>query len=334
MVTESLEKLLPEPPRPKSSVPRYLLNRFLWLIGTLVVTSVLVFVATQALPGDPARAILGRSASPEKLAALRTELGLDRSLLHQYWAWLSGILTGDFGTSLSSREPVTSAVGDRLTNSAVLVALTTVIAVPLATAAGAIAAARPGGWMDRLVNVASLLLAALPEFVVGIAVIVVLSTGLLHSFPATSIVYGGSVLTDPIVLILPTLTLVLIVFPYLMRLVRASMTEVLESDYVFTARLRGVGGARLLFRHALPNVAAPVIQALVIVMVYLVSGIVLVEAVFGFPGIGLALVEAVRIRDLPVIQALAIGIAAFYLLLNVLADLATLALTPRMRVAR
>lgn len=321
------------PPR-RTGVLRYVLGRLLWLVGTLAVTSVLVFVATQALPGDPARAILGRSASPEKVAALRAELGLDQSLLRQYWDWLSGVLTGDFGLSLASREPVTTAIGTKLTNSIVLVAVTTVIAVPLSTAVGALAAVRPGGWLDRVVNVVSLVLAALPEFVVGIAVIALLATGVMHAFPATSIVYGGGVLTDPVVLVLPTLTLVLIVFPYLMRLVRASMTEVLDSDYIFTARLRGIGGGRLLFRHALPNVAGPVIQALVIVLVYLISGVVLVEAVFGYPGIGLALVEAVRLRDLPVIQALAIGIAAFYLCLNLVADLATMALTPKMRAAR
>lgn len=306
-----------------------------WLVATLFIVSVLVFGATQGLPGDPAEAVLGRNATPERLASLREELGLDRPVVDQYGSWLGGVMTGDFGTSTASGTSVTELVGVKMQNSLWLVLSASAVAVPVAVGLALASAARPGTVLDRAVNLSSLTIVALPEFVVAIGLIVLLSTGVWHLFPAVSLVSGdGAVISQPDVLVLPTLTLAILVFPYLMRLSYASAVEVLESEYVRAARLRGIRGVRLLVRHVLPNVAPPVLQAIVLVLVYLLGGVVIVEAVFNFPGVGRALVEAVRLRDLPVIQALALGIAAFYLVLTALADVATVALTPKLRSAR
>jgi peptide/nickel transport system permease protein len=311
---------------------RLVMSRLFWLILTLLGISVLIFLATHALPGDPAQAILGQNKDPGRLATLRAQLGLDRPLATQYFSWLGDMLRGDFGTSATNGVSVWSLIGPRIGNSFVLLLASAIIAVPLSIWVALQAAANPGGIVDRAVNGISLVVAALPEFVVGIFLIAVFSTGLFHWLPAVSIVSGsGSVLADPAVIVLPTLTLVIVVMPYLVRLARASAREVFDSEYVRAARLRGVVGRRLLLRHVLPNAAPPTLQATVLVLVYLLGGVVIVETLFNFPGVGLGLVDAVRGRDLPIIQALALLIAAFYLILTTVADLATIALTPRLR---
>lgn len=322
-----------------SPVLRLVATRLAWLLITLFVVSVLIFAATQALPGDTARAILGRNATPDRLGPMRERLGLNRPLLDQYLSWLGGVLRGDLGTSLASGNAdgrsVSEVISPKVAHSLWLLLTTAIVSVPLAIGFALATAARPNGLLDRIVNVVSLGIIALPEFVVGIGVVVLLSTGVFHLFPAVSVIYGdASVISDPKVLVLPTITLTILVLPYLLRLVRASAIEAMESEYVRAARLRGIGGPRLLVRHVLPNVAAPMLQAIVLVLVYLLGGVVIVETVFNYPGMGLALVEAVRLRDLPVIQALALAIAAFYLILTAAADLMTIALTPRMRSAR
>jgi peptide/nickel transport system permease protein len=318
----------------RGATSRLVAGRLIWLVITLWAISALTFIATQALPGDPALAIIGRSGDGARLEAMRQELGLDRPLLEQYFSWLGGVLTGDFGQSTASSTPVSELLGQRILNSFVLVGLGALIAVPLSVLIALTAAARPGGIVDRVMDGASLVVTALPEFVVGIALITVFATSVFTWLPAVSIVNGGaSVLSDPQVLILPAVTLAILVMPYLLRLTRASAGEIYESEYVRAARLRGVSGRRLLWRHVLPNAAPPTLQATVLVLVYLLGGVVIVEAVFNFPGIGLSLVDGVRVRDLPVIQALALLIAAFYLILTTVADLLTIALTPRLRKA-
>jgi peptide/nickel transport system permease protein len=320
------------PRRGRGATSRMLAVRLLWLVVTLWAISALTFLATQALPGDPALAIVGRSGDGARLQALREQLGLDRPLLEQYLSWLSGVLRGDFGDSTASGTSVRSLLEPRILNSFTLVGLAAALAVPLSILIALTAAARPHGALDRIVDGLSLVVTALPEFVVGIALITVFATSVFHLFPAVSIVDGGDlVLSDPVVLVLPALTLAILVMPYLIRLTRASAGEIYESEYVRAARLRGVSGSRLLWRHVLPNAAPPTVQASVLVLVYLLGGVVIVEAVFSFPGIGLSLVEAVRGRDLPVIQAQSLLIAAFYLVLTTIADLVTVALTPRLR---
>jgi peptide/nickel transport system permease protein len=314
---------------------RFVAVRMCWLFATLFIISVLVFMATQALPGDPAQAILGRSATPERVEILRERLGLNKPLLDQYTSWLGGILHGDFGASAVNDSTVWSLIGSKIANSLWLMMVVTCVAVPVSVALSLASAGRQGRALDRVVNGATIVLAALPEFVVALTLVVLFATGLFHWFPAVSLVFDStSVMGSPDVVVLPALTLTLLVVPYLIRLVRASAIEVIDSEYIRAAQLRGVTGWRLLGRHAFPNVAAPMLQAIVLTTVYLVGGAVIVETVFSFPGVGLALVQAVRVRDLPTIQAIALVIAAMYLVLTAVADVLTLALTPRLRLAR
>jgi peptide/nickel transport system permease protein len=301
-------------------------------IVVLILVSILVFLATQALPGDPARAILGRSATPASLAALRRQLHLDQPVFTQYWTWITGLLHGNLGTSLAAQEPVSTLLAPKLVNSAVLVALAAVLSIPLSIAIGAWAAFRREKAFDQASSNLLLAAAALPEFVVGLVLVILFATTVLHILPAVSTVPPGSrPWNDWLALVLPTLTLVIAVAPYVARIMRASMIEVLESDYVEMARLKGLPERIVLIRHALPNALGPVFQVIALNLAYLAGGIILVEVVFNYTGIGSATAEAVVNHDLPVIQALAILLAAVYVVLNLLADLATILVTPKLR---
>jgi peptide/nickel transport system permease protein len=301
---------------------------------TLFLVSIVVFAATQALPGDPARSILGRSATPESLAALREQLNLNRPVVEQYTDWLAGLLTGDLGTSLAAREPVTSLLGDRVLNSAFLVLLAAVVSFPLAVLIGALSARRRDGPFDHTMSIVTLALAALPEFAVGIALVILFSTSVFNLLPAISLIPPGSGPWNyPKELVLPTITLAIAVAPYTARIMRASMIEVLESDYIEMARLKGLRERNVLWRHGLPNAIPPTIQVIALNLAYLAGGIVVVEVVFGYAGIGAALVDGVQSRDIPVVQALAVLIAGLYVVLNLIADVATILVTPRVRTA-
>lgn len=313
-------------------VPGFVIRRLLLGLLVLFMVSIVVFAATQALPGDPARAILGRSATPESLAALRLKLHLDQPVFTQYWTWLTGLLRGDLGTSLAAQEPVTTLLGPRLVNSSVLVAVSAVVSIPLSVAIGSWAAFRREKVFDALSSNLLLALAALPEFVVAVVLVLLLATTVWQVLPAVSTIPPGSGPWDnPEALVLPVLTLVIAVAPYVARIMRASMIEVLESDYVEMARLKGLPERTVLVRHALPNALGPVFQVIALNLAYLAGGIVVVEYVFNYTGIGGGLQEAVVNHDLPVVQALAMLIAAVYVVLNLLADVATIVVTPRLR---
>ncbi len=315
-------------------VPGFLVRRTLLGVVTLFLVSVIVFAATQALPGDAARAILGRTATPESLASLREQLHLGEPVLQQYTHWLGGFVRGDLGDSLAAQEPVTTLLGKRLENSAVLVLLAALISTPLAVGLGAVTARRRDGPFDHGASILMLALAALPEFVVGIALVVLLGTTVFTVLPAVSLIPPDeSPWRHLRELVLPTLTLVMAVFPYTARIMRASMVEVLESDYVEMARLKGMPERTVVWRHAVPNAIAPTIQVTALNLAYLAGGIVVVEFVYGYAGIGSALVDAVHNRDVPVVQALAMLIAAVYIVLNLLADVAAILVSPRLRTS-
>ena len=310
----------------------FILRRLLLGIVVLILVSILVFLATQALPGDPARAILGRSATPQSLAALRLQLHLDRPVIDQYWTWVTGLLHGNLGTSLAAQEPVSTLLAPKLVNSAVLVALAAILSIPLSIAIGAYAALKREKAFDQASSNLLLALAALPEFVVGLALVILFATTVLHVLPAVSTIPPGSrPWNNWLALILPTLALVIAVAPYVARIMRASMIEVLESDYVEMARLKGLPERTVLIRHALPNALGPVFQVIALNLAYLAGGIIFIEVVFNYTGIGGAIAEAVVNHDLPVIQALAMLIAAVYVILNLLADVATILVTPKLR---
>ena len=310
----------------------FILRRLLLGILVLILVSVLVFLATQALPGDPARAILGRNANPASLAALRHQLHLDRPVADQYLTWVTGLLHGNLGTSLEAQEPVSTLLAPKLVNSAVLVVLAAVLSIPLSIAIGAWAALKREKVFDQSSSNLMLLLAALPEFVVALVLVIVFATTVFHVLPAISTVPPGSrPWNNWVALVLPTITLVIAVAPYVSRIMRASMIEVLESDYVEMARLKGLPERTVLNRHALPNALGPVFQVIALNLAYLAGGIIIVEFVFNYSGIGGATAEAVVNHDLPVIQALAILLAAVYVVVNLLADVATILVTPRLR---
>jgi len=299
---------------------------------TLWLVSLLVFVATQALSGDAATAILGKTATPERLAALRSQLHLDEPLWRQYAGWLAGIVTGHLGDSLATGRSVALLIGERIGNSALLVLIAAVIAIPASLAIGIISAVRRDGATDHILSTSTLVVAALPEFVIGIALVLVLATGLLHLLPAVSILAEGVPLwRQPQQLVLPALTLVLAVVPPMSRILRASMIEIMESDYVQMAQLKGLPQRLVILRHALPNAIVPSVQVVALQLAWLAGGVVVVEYVFRFPGIGMSLVDGVGNRDVPVVQALTLLIGALYVVLNLLADVATILLTPKLK---
>jgi peptide/nickel transport system permease protein len=304
------------------------------LLGALVLAtvSVVVFAATQALPGDPAQAILGRNATPDSLKALRDQLGLNESVLSQYTNWVTGLLHGDAGDSLATQQPVSKLLSDPLVNSAFLVFCAGIISIPLSVAIGAYAALRRDRTFDVSTSLAMLVMAALPEFVVGVSLVVLFATTVFNVLPAISNVPPGSRPWDDLEgMILPTVTLVIAVTPYVARIMRASMVEVLESDYVEMARLKGLPERTVIIRHALPNALGPTFQVIAINLAYLAGGVIVVEYVFNYAGIGSALRDAVNVHDVPVVQALAMLIAALYVVLNLMADIATILVTPRLR---
>jgi peptide/nickel transport system permease protein len=312
-----------------------LIRRVLFGLLTLFLVSVLVFLATQVLPGDAATAVLGRSATPERVAILQRELNLDEGVFGQYWAWFSGLLSGDLGNSLANGLPVWDQVAPRLVNSAILVFLAGIIGSVLGIAIGAFAAVRRDRWFDHTSSIVALAITSLPEFVVAITLVILFSTVVFHLLPAVSFLTPGAYSWgDPEALVLPVVTLVIVIVPYIYRMTRAAMVEALESDYVEMARLKGVWDRRIVTLHAFPNTIAPIIQVIGLTFLYLAGGIVVVEYVFNYPGIGQGLVLAVSDRDIPVIQFIVVVLAAFYVLMNILTDLIALLATPRRRTAR
>lgn len=300
----------------------------------LLVVSLLIFAATQALPGDVARMILGRDASADQVAVLQAQLNLDAPFLQRYLEWLGGVLTGDFGKSFAANMPVSDLVMPRVVNSVVLVLVSMSIAVPIAVFTGIASAWARGRGLDRVFLWTSLGINALPEFVIALLLTVLLATNVLPILPAVSLISPSfSLISQWQNLVLPGITLVLLQSTYLYRLVRSSMIDVLTSDYIEFAELRGLHPARIVFRHALPNAVVPAIQAAATVFAFSVGGVVVIEYAFGFPGIGTALTDAVRYRDIEVVQFIVLLIAATFFISNMVADLAAALLTPPSRGA-
>lgn len=313
----------------------WLVRRLGLAIGTLWLVSILVFLATSAL-GDPVRAILGKDAgtSPGRAEAIRQELNLDDSLVSRYLQWLGHLLTGDPGNSVANGLPVGELIGSRVVNSAVLVLIAALVIIPVSFLIALICAQHRGGKVDSVIQVILLGLAGLPEFVIGIVLVAVFSTTVFHLLPAVTISAGGEgPWHNPASMILPVATLVLAVAPYVIRIVRSTLLEVLESDYVELARLKGVPEKVVLRKHALLNAVVPGIQVIALQLAWLAGGIVIVEYLFSYPGIGASLVDSVRNSDIPMVQALAMIIAAVYVGVNLIADILSILFTPRARTA-
>ncbi len=306
--------------------------RVVLAVMTLVVVSIIVFASTQLLPGNAAEAKLGKQATKASLAALEKQLGLNNSPWHQYLHFVGGLLRGDPGNSLTSGQPIMNDLTPRLGNSAFLVLVAAAISIPLSLLIGTLAAVRRDGVLDEVSSFLQRVLASIPEFVIGLALIALFATSVFHLFPAVSIIPPGSPPWSNLDAIwLPALTLVLVVTPNIALIMRAAMVEVLESDYIESARLTGVPERQIVVRHALPNALAPAFQVIALNLAYLAGGVIVVESVFSYTGIGIAMRDAVLNRDFPTAQVVTMIIAAVYVVTNLAADIGTILVTPRLR---
>jgi peptide/nickel transport system permease protein len=313
----------------------FLAKRLAAAILTLFVVSLLVFAGTELL-GDPASAILGRNATPENLAELRALMGLDRPAVERYGDWLGGLLTGDLGNSASGyaqggEVPIWDKIEGKLGNSFTLAAITTAVMIPLSLLFGVAAALRAGRPADQAISVASLAVISLPEFVIGSLLILLFFSWLDVLPPVALIPPGTAAVSEPTKLVLPVLTLLGVTCAASIRMVRAGMVEALAADYVQMARLNGFRERLVVWRYALRNALAPAVQVFAQNIQFLIGGIIVTEYLFAYPGLGQELVNAVNIRDVREVQSLAIFVAAFYLVVNILADLLVVLLVPRLR---
>lgn len=311
---------------------RLILRRLAVSVVVLWVVSLLVFVATLLLPGDPARAILGQQATPDRIAALNAQLGLDAPVWQRYVDWLGGLFSGDLGVSAASQGPVTELLGERIGASLVLLVVAAVVSTVIGLALGTWSALRRGRAADHTVSALSLVVAALPEFVIGVALIVLLSTTVFPVLPSVTLAPPGEpVWSQPSQLVLPIITLCLVVTPYITRMMRATMGEVLDSGYVEMARLKGLPERVVITRHAVPHAIGPVAQVIALQLAWLAGGVVVVEFLFRYPGIGQALIDAVNNRDVAVVQAITLLIAAVYIVVNLIADVVGIMTNPKLR---
>ncbi len=315
-----------------------IIKRLLLGLLTLFVVSLIIFGSIQFLPGDFAEAVLGQAATTETVAAFRKELGLDQPAYIRYFDWIGSVMTGDFGTSFSGRaasgvdrsRSVAELIAPRLANTLFLAGMTAVVAVPLALILGITAALWRNSYYDRIVNASTLTTISFPEFFVAYILVLLLGT-LWAVFPSLADVQQGMSFGERVYkTALPSLTLTLVIVAHLMRMTRAAIINLLASPYIEMAQLKGESPMRVILFHALPNAWAPIATVTAFNLAYLVVGVVVVEVVFVYPGIGQLMVDAVSSRDIPVVQACALIFAATYILLNLIADVIGIATNPRL----
>ncbi len=320
-------------------IGRFILQRVGTGILTLFLVSILIFMATNALPGNVAQVVLGKSATQAQTAALETRLGLNEPLITRYLHWLQAFAHGDMGQSATQlaqgaqSAPVSDLVWPAIRNSLVIAVLAAVVLLPLAMVMGTWAASRRDTLVDYTVSYIALVLGSLPEFVLGTLLIVVFFTQLGWLPPVVLVRPGGSPLDQPDALVLPVLTLLGVALAFCARQVRANVVETLGEDYSTMARLNGVRERRVLSRYALRNALAPCVQTFAQAIQYLFGGIIVVEALFDYPGVGNLLVGAVQARDVTLVQAIALVLATSYIAINIVADLAVMLLVPKLRTA-
>ena len=297
----------------------------------LFAVSVLIFAGTEILPGDVAQAILGQGATPELLENVRTRLGLDQPVTVRYFRWLSTLTSGNLGTSMVSGADIGELLGERVVNTAMLAFATALVAVPLSIGLGLLCALRPNGLLDRAISAFSLSLISLPDFLVAIVLVMIFSVK-LGWLPAIANIKPDQAFLDVLrQMILPVTVLVFTVLAHMVRMTRTAVINVLSSPATEMAILKGVPRARLLFIHALPNALAPIANVVALNLAYLISGIVVVETLFNFSGLGRLMVESVTTRDIPVVQVCALLFCAVYVVLNLLADVVAILSNPRLR---
>ncbi|MET9086062.1 ABC transporter permease [Streptomyces sp. NPDC004237] len=309
----------------------FTLRRLASAVGTLFLSSVLVFLAVQALPGDVATQILGKDATPDAVAALREQLGLDRPAWERYFDWIKGALHGDFGTSLVSGKGVGGQVALYLGNSALIAVVTVLFAVTGSLVLGVVAGLYRDRWPDHLISTVTLVAMSVPEFVVATVLVLCFSVA-LPWFPAV-VLYGPEASAGQLLpaVWLPAFALAVVMAAYIVRMARTSVIDVMAGEYVITARLKGLSTWRIVTRHALPSALLPTLHVIALNVAWLAGGVAVVENVFNYPGIGKLMLSSVQNRDLPVIQAIALVSAVIYVVCNLAADLGAMALNPRLR---
>lgn len=313
---------------------RMTLSRIALGILTMFAVSVLIFAATSILPGDAATSVLGQGATPETVAAYRRELGLDRPAIVRYGEWLAGFVQGDLGVSLTTKRPIADTVFPRFQNTLFLAAFAGLIAVPLAVILGIVAAINEGKFIDRFVNIVSLAAISVPEFFIAYILILFLAVK-LSLFPTLSTVFPEMDFTERVyVTILPVIALVMLVTAHMLRMTRSAVLSILSEPYIEMAFLKGLRRRSVIITHALPNAAAPIISVVALNLAYLIVGIVVIEVVFVYPGLGQYMVDAVSKRDLPVVQSCALLFSATFVIVNALADTLSVLISPRMRRPR
>jgi peptide/nickel transport system permease protein len=321
-----------------NAVVRTVLQRLGLGVVTLFAVSIIIFSAVTLLPGDFAQAILGQAATPETVAAFDKEIGLDRPPVERYFRWVGGVLQGDFGDSFSSMgnlggghpRTVLSLILPRLKNTLFLAGMAALIAVPLALMLGMLAALYRNSWFDRLINILTLTSISVPEFFVAYILMLFLAVRWEVFYSLATVDDSTPFFLRAAKCALPAMTLILVTVAHMMRMTRASIINLLASPYVEMARLKGIAPRRVILHHALPNAWAPIATVIAVNLAYLVVGVVVVEVVFVYPGIGQLMVNSVSARDIPVVQACALIFAATYILLNLLADIVAIATNPRL----
>ncbi|MGV8830594.1 MAG: ABC transporter permease [Devosia sp.] len=302
-------------------------------LGLLLIflVSIMIFVGTQLLPGDVAQAILGQSATPETLANLRAELGLNAPVYQRYLSWLFGVLQGDLGTSLTNGKDIATAIGGRLSNTLFLAVSAALVSVPLALILGLVSVLYRGRWPDKLISAVTLASISIPEFMLSYILIYYVGVRLGWA-PSVAMINDSMSFFEKLhAIALPMAVLVMVVLAHMMRMTRAALLNVMQSAYIETAELSGLSRFKVIWRHALPNSIAPIVNVIMLNMAYLVVGVVVVEVVFVYPGMGQYLVDHVAKRDVPVVQACGIIFAAIYICLNMLADICAILANPRLR---
>ena len=314
-----------------SSILKLVAQRLLLGLLLLVAVSALIFVGTQILPGDVAQNILGQSATPQALANLRAELGLNDPAYVRYFRWLGGVMTGDLGKSLSNGSDISTQIGKRLGNTLFLASTAALVAVPLAIFLGLLAVRYRNRWPDKLISGLTLASISLPEFFIGYVLIFFFAVK-LRWFPSVATVYDSMSLWEKLnAIALPVTVLTLVVLAHMMRMTRAAILNVMQSAYIETAELKGLSAFNVIFRHAFPNAISPIVNVVMINLAYLVVGVVVVEVIFVYPGMGQYLVDHVAKRDVPVVQACGLIFASVYIGLNLIADIVAIVSNPRLR---
>ncbi len=299
--------------------------------ATLLVVSVLVFAGTEILPGDVAQIVLGQSATPESLAALRAELGLDQPWYVRYFGWLGDMVTGDLGISKAGGATISSLIGERLLNTFELGGIVAIIAVPLSIILGLIAAMYPGTIIDRVVTFGTLSLISVPEFFIATFLVLIIAVE-LQWLPSIAYMSGDETGWDWFkAMAMPIATLVIVVAAQMIRMTRAGILNVMSSPYIEMAILKGVPRKRIILRHALFNAIGPIVNVIALNLAYLVSGVVIVETIFAYPGLAKLMVDGVQTRDLPLVQACGMIFCGTYVILILAADIASIASNPRLR---